>query len=304
MATVNGCGSCSPSPDHKCLILLTFDLFSGIYAFRSLQAEQLFNVLQEAIQSSSSSNMPPLASNNLIGNNAIGFNESTNSLNATIGVMSSPTDTSGQHGDMITMTMTAPVHNYVNDVHQYMNTNTMSAGNPCYSAMPVTSNSLPVNGVTDINTNYAKLDDLVQYYVNIKVASPPLSVPLSLPLISPLNSTISDEPKCVSQSIAPTKPDKVPTPLTLSSDEPMNYIMLDLDTTPSGAGGGPHFVTTAPATPVTKTPKNGENSWTPPGTPTSLSSQCPQVAQSYATIDFDKTVALCSTANHLRKDRV
>lgn len=55
---------------------------------------------------------------------------------------------------------------------------------------------------------------------------------------------------------------------------------------------GAFYVNTAPTTPVSLTaPKIGENAWTPPG-------RLPAVpAQSYTTIDFEKTVALSSTLN-------
>lgn len=78
-------------------------------------------------------------------------------------------------------------------------------------------------------------------------------------------------------------------PQTPPSDtEPINYTILDLDDERPG-----HIVTTAPVTPISKTPK--AHNWTPPGTPTSCTLY-PQ--QPYATIDFDKTVALSSAANH------
>lgn len=87
---------------------------------------------------------------------------------------------------------------------------------------------------------------------------------------------------------------------TSTSNEPVNYIMLDLDQNTSGHPSGPTIVTTAPATPVSKTPTMDyplTSSSTPPGpsTPTSTS------PQQYATIDFDKTVALSTSAANHRK---
>lgn len=68
-----------------------------------------------------------------------------------------------------TVRSTAP-HLYSNDIHEYINS-------PFYVNTPaviqnngfnsVQSQGLPTTR-TDVNTNYAKLDDLVKFYVNIK----------------------------------------------------------------------------------------------------------------------------------------
>lgn len=87
---------------------------------------------------------------------------------------------------------------------------------------------------------------------------------------------------------------------TSPTAEPVNYIMLDLDQ--SNTSGQPTVVTTAPATPVSKTPTmdypitNTSTSTTPPTTPTSVSPPQP-----YAQIDFAKTVALSNSAANHRK---
>ena len=313
----------------------------GIYAFRCAQAEQLFNVLQEAIQMCSSNNIA--ATGGTLPTATTGSNPGSpvqNNANVEISGTNQRRDSR----------ISSPPHNYANDVHPYINspfyvnTNTVSTSLP--PATAVASQSLPTTGVTDINTNYAKLDDLVNYYVNIMTPATSSSTTAnassqetkssnatsivenhpseatSTTVSSQDNSTSErkdpDEPRPSSPipptltpdnhlqqvtkpALPPTISTLAPPPRTPTGDEPMNYIMLDLDTsTSSNTAGGAHFVTTAPATPVSKTPKNGENSWTPPGTPTSLTSlpgqQLPK--QSYVTIDFDKTIALSSAANH------
>lgn len=94
--------------------------------------------------------------------------------------------------------------------------------------------------------------------------------------------------------------------ITLSEiAEPVNYIILDLENTNTNNNNGPVYVTTGPATPVFKTPEEGSfilPGTTPPSTPTSIksiSSNYPP--QSYATIDFDKTMALSNSAASHRK---
>ena len=95
-------------------------------------------------------------------------------------------------------------------------------------------------------------------------------------------------------------PEKIELITPLESTEPVNYIVLDLDNTINN--NGPTIVTTAPATPISKSPK-GDLSFvpTPPSSPTSVKSIPNNLPQSYATIDFDKTIALSNSAASHRK---
>ncbi|KAI1286887.1 Fibroblast growth factor receptor substrate 2 [Halotydeus destructor] len=312
----------------------------GIYAFRCSQAEQLFNALQEAIQSCSSTNFPTatgtgfMSTNSLIESRPSGVNSlpgspATSPVTGTaapevptgprrnsrllLGSCSSAAHTNETNHDEAR-------HNAYTNSPFYVNT---SATSNLPSATAVPSHSLHT-GVTDINTNYAKLDDLVRYYVNIKTPTLPtgsangsisgpsdkgdpiatglpvvkttkLSQGSSVPTSPVAVSTRKDSSVIIQKFVKPTSlivPKSLPT-------EQTNYIQLDLDSSSNSFSA--HFVTTAPATPVTKTPKNGPHSWTPPGTPTSLTSPVaigPSTSQlSYAKIDFDKTMALNSVVS-------
>lgn len=262
--------------------------------------------------------------------------------------------------------LSSPSHSYVNSFHNYINSPIYngSCSNTSHvegqSSRPVTSCSLPTTGVTDINTNYAKLDDLVRYYVNIntpvssstsglvRIDRPSIEgdqIRLNQMAVSKKSLTSTETGHQTSTSTGSIKPIMSPRgaasssssshfqfpPLsssaqnnmtlpttsvtsrlegspvltrTPSDKDPVNYIMLDLDNTSSEAKT--HFVSTCPATPVSKTPKGADNMWqippetTPiPGTPTSVGSSSgnggPRLP--YAMIDFDKTEALTSTAN-------
>lgn len=242
----------------------------------------------------------------------------------------------------------SPAHSYVNAIHNYISSPIYNGPPSDHSiSLPLTSHDLPTTGVTDINTNYAKLDDLVRYYVNISTPVTPGASGVSdrLPNSSPSppacevvserrksvvlgNGSIASRrsqtvetcptggtsrfqfPPTAAQLASSSSPSRLLTmdhPLALSDSDPVNYILLDLDTTPAATpAANTHFVSTAPATPVSKTPKS-EMVWpTPPdtqmpGTPTSIGSAGGSLSNgprmSYAMIDFDKTEALTSAAN-------
>jgi len=127
----------------------------------------------------------------------------------------------------------------------------------------------------------------VRFYENIKTPA----------AVSPLSQTSQKLTTGVQQNGETQSPPH--SPLSTNA-EPVNYIMLDLDQ--SNNSGQPTIVTTAPATPVSKTPTmdypvtNTSSSTTPPTTPTSASPPQP-----YAQIDFAKTVALSNSAANHRK---
>lgn len=243
----------------------------------------------------------------------------------------------------------SPSHSYVNAIHNYISSPIYNGPPSDHSiSLPLTSHELPTTGVTDINTNYAKLDDLVRYYVNISTPVTPGASAVSdrIPNSSPSppacetgseirksvvlgNGSIATRrsqtvntcpsggtsrfqfPPTAAQLASSSSPSQLLSmdhPLALSAgSDPVNYILLDLDATPA-ATPAPHtqFVSTAPATPVSKTPKS-EMVWpTPPdtqmpGTPTSVGSAGGSLSNgprmSYAMIDFDKTEALTLAAN-------
>lgn len=207
----------------------------GIYAFKCTNAEQLFNALQEAIQQCTSSALPLFAASNPTADN-------------------SPPEV----GPRYPLRQSAP-HLYSNDIHEY--TNSPFYVNTANTAQTAANSGLKTNARE--NQNYAKLDDLVRFYVNI---APQQTQPHN-----------EDNPDAA---------------------EPVNYIMLDLDQScPPSSGGTPTVVTTAPPTPVSKTPTmEYPPSATPPTTPTASSPPQP-----YAQIDFAKTVALSTSAANHRK---
>ncbi|XP_054160401.1 fibroblast growth factor receptor substrate 2-like [Oppia nitens] len=201
----------------------------GIYAFKCSNAEQLFNALQEAIQLNASQPPPTV----------------------------SP-DSNGTVPDVAPRLPPSRNTNPTNPTHEYINS-------PFYvNAGPQTprDTQLPT-ARSDVNTNYAKLDDLVRFYVNIR---------------TPAASQDSQ-----------TSPPRSP-----PAADPVNYILLDLDSGPPS--GQPTIVTTAPPTPVSKTPTMELPVVTPPTTPT-----CITVPMSYAQIDFAKTEALSASAANRRK---
>ncbi|RWS25379.1 fibroblast growth factor receptor substrate 3-like protein [Leptotrombidium deliense] len=307
------------------ILMITADLYVVMASIRNcsalnavavvpqVQAEQLFVVLQESIQRCSNTTIPPSFLANLP--NHITSPQHLSGL-VSISSPSVATDTNGaQSGALMTTSAVRqqqnnPPHLYANNVHQYTNT-------PCYVNVvkctsdgvtsPV-SNGPPVRlssnaeftGTTDVNTNYAKLDDLVRYYVNI-------NTPQSQKVLNTGRTSNSFDNNQSSRSL-PNSPTPVDTQQSTCTtavaemDEPVNYVTLDLDTN-SASCGSPTYVTTAPATPVSKTPKNGELTFnTSNGNCLQSSSACnggSQTPRQYATIDFDKTVALSnSVVNH------
>jgi len=329
----------------------------GIYAFRCREAEVLFNHLQEAINKCTSYPMTSYLAYTGLDTAAANPSPVTTELPgfqplscSVVGASPSPVTACEQDlrrdSYPLPSPTTHPIHNYVNSPI-YNGSNNYPDGNhgSPSSSRPVTSCSLPTtSGVTDINTNYAKLDDLmkVAHYVNVTTPMtrsdmtqerdddshqshnnmsysenhfskiqptlapsprhdsrfqfqfPPISSSPSSSAITTPNMTLPFKARDGSP-VLPTSP---------SETDPVNYIMLELGNNASHHSSG-HFVTTCPATPVSKTPKGGETVWPSPGevpgTPTSVgsvgggSSTGPKL--SYAMIDFDKTEALTSAAN-------
>ncbi|RWS07971.1 fibroblast growth factor receptor substrate 3-like protein [Dinothrombium tinctorium] len=276
----------------------------GIYAFKCRQAEQLFNVLQESIQRCSNTSLPPSLLANLP-------NHITSPQHLSGLVSISSTSVAPDPGPRISMPrINNPPHLYANNVHEYTNA-------PCYvntlkssslsseSMMSPLSNGPPVrlsnnidfmSGTTDVNTNYAKFDDLMRYYVNINT---PTSQPQSHKVSNTSRNSTSFDNQ--SSSSLPNSPTPVETTQPPPPEEPVNYVTLDLY--PTASCSSPTYVTTAPATPISKTPKNGELNFNQCNPVTSLSCNGgPLTPRQYATIDFDKTVALSNSAVNHRKN--
>lgn len=272
---------------------------AGIYAFRCAEAEELFNLLQEAINNSTML-MPP-------GNgNAIGHRGGI-----PMNILEEQTDQndrsppSRRGSSQLPSGASSSCHQYANtNIHNYINSpiyNTPN-GNSSGNMRPVASQSLPTTGVTDINTNYAKIDDIVRYYVNVD--TPAIVETTNEQGANGTRESVASRRRSGQGSASPVVPIKlmpVPSngvrtsssppssPVTPSNMAPVNYIQLDLDSA-SNSYTSHHIVTTAPATPVSKTPKGGEMSWTPPQTPDT------NTTQKYAMIDFEKTEALTSAS--------
>ena len=329
----------------------------GIYAFSCKEAEQLFNDLQEAINKCTPYNMTSYlaaaaagvaANGGLTNNDDEVVTEGAQTIHeiraSSIPNSCSPIDDERRGSQALS----SPSHSYVNSIHNYINSpiyNGSVSNNPSFAldsgppSRPVTSCSLPGSAVTDINTNYAKLDDLVKYYVNIntpmtssggnrsdrrsnEVEHLPLSQiqgqksSSSIQSSSQSSSNVTKSTTASSSRIPsrfqfpPTaaqsgmtssttrtngSPDILRTP---SDNVQFNYIMLDLEKPEKGITEG-HIVSTCPATPVSKTPK--DMVWPTegqPSTPTSIGSAgTSEPRLPYAMIDFNKTEALTSAAN-------
>ncbi|XP_074598045.1 uncharacterized protein LOC141852776 [Brevipalpus obovatus] len=113
----------------------------------------------------------------------------------------------------------------------------------------------------------------------------------------------SDKPKPISISPKPSRSNSRSESLEITeTPDPLNYVVLDLKNTVNN--NVPVCVTTGPATPISKTMKENDFNLplaSPPSTPTSLKSISSYPPQSYATIDFDKTMALSSSVVNHRK---
>lgn len=280
---------------------------SGIYAFRCAQADQLFNVLQESIQMSSSANF---TSQHAPEHAAT----TTGAPPATVtAALPGTTPLPHENGTRCVTRVSSPPHNYANDVRPYINspfyvnTNQSGAGGTqggraLPAATAVQSQTLPTSETnTDINTNYARIDYLVSYYANVVTPTAGTTTNATLPPSSSPPPTPADEhnqptdkpthdnnnsspprtptggkspvagtpvpPPDTPPPARPAAKAKAPPPLPTQlvnnasylvppprtptgdeRDEPMNYIMLDMDNSSSSfvAGGGAHIVTTAP----------------------------------------------------------
>jgi len=320
----------------------------GIYAFRCSQAEQLFNQLQEAINKCTNF---PLSITTL--NTGQQYNQppplpanpppslTPSSVSPVHAVLELTELNPNQRGSSTNGLMTSgtPPHSYVNAIHNYVNSpiyNGSAGGDSQVSSpmpgavddttarRPPTACSFPnsEHAITDINTNYAKLDGLARYYVNVNTSSKRSSSPAGPSSSRQLGvqaypvSRFPFPPQSGSNS---SKVTSLP-PTTPSDIEPVNYIQLDLENSSTADGKGVHYVSTAPLTPVSKSSKGGDTVWPTgngpsdtqlPPTPTSVvtSTTTTTTAASstgptrlpYAMIDFDKTEALTTTANNQRR---
>lgn len=283
---------------------------SGIYAFKCHRAEGLFNALQECIQNSGaasamtttiSSSMPapeqpapqaptglptvqrsdiifppPLSSGNGPTVDSSGYLEPI-----ALGPLRLPT-AQLPAATMPTTTQNPPGSQHLQ--HSYVN----SCGQ-CGQPHPPPC--------VDINTNYAKLDDLLRqeavvkqrdsnhFYVNVS----PMPLAQSQP-----HQPAPAPPHSYANLSCPASPERVGASASngLLADE-VNYVVLDLDHQSDSSTSAVSPVTTA-APPVTAAPGGAAApSLTPGSQPTSPL----RTPEGYATIDFDRTAALSNSAN-------
>lgn len=234
----------------------------GIYAFRCSKAEELFNVLQEAINSTSLQPIPNGTTRRSVDDRI---------TEISMNILATPMDQMDHNvGNSCRETsqdrkFSSSDHQYANiNIHNYINSpiySTSDGDSPRHGNLLLTRSS-PISGVIDTNTNYATMSEMAGY--------------LNVDPVTGLNNE---------QHVSSTPPSS---PVSPSYPVTVNYTQLDLNPSCNS-----HLVvTTAPATPVTKTGK--EMSWTPPTTPDT------SAPQKYAMIDFEKTEALTSASSQRR----
>ncbi|XP_070382893.1 fibroblast growth factor receptor substrate 3-like [Dermacentor albipictus] len=301
---------------------------SGIYAFKCHRAEALFNALQECIQNSGaasamtttisssatatdqqqsvpSSGVVPLTSqrNDIIFPPPISNGPTVDSSGylepISLGPLRPPTTTQSNTAAITTATVTAQnlpqhvQHSYVNSCAQ------------CGQPHPPPC--------VDINTNYAKLDDLLRqeavvkqrdsnhFYVNVN------------PM--PLSQQHQQPPPSQTHSYAnlscPASPERAVPPSAAASSsaaaaaglvnngglaDEVNYVVLDLDhQSDSSTSAVSPVATAAPVVGTTAVAPGGATvALAPPGSQPTSPIRTPE---GYATIDFDRTAALSNSAN-------
>lgn len=284
---------------------------SGIYAFKCHRAEGLFNALQECIQNSGaasamtttiSSSMPapeqaapqapsglptvqrgdiifppPLSSGNGPTVDSSGYLEPIalgplRPPTAQLPATTTPTATQNPPGSQHLQ------HSYVNSCGQ------------CGQPHPPPC--------VDINTNYAKLDDLLRqeavvkqrdsnhFYVNVS--------PMPLAQSQQHQPAAPPPPHSYANLSCPASPERAGASANngLLADE-VNYVVLDLDHQSDSSTSAVSPVTTA-APPVTAAPVGAA---APTLTPGSQPTSPLRTPEGYATIDFDRTAALSNSAN-------
>lgn len=286
---------------------------SGIYAFKCHRAEGLFNALQECIQNSGaasamtttiSSSMPapeqtaPQAPTGLptVQRNDIIFPAPLSSGNG-------PTVDSSGYLEPIALGPLRPPMAQLN-----------TATTPTVTQNPPSSQHLQHSYVNscgqcgqphpppcvDINTNYAKLDDLLRqeavvkqrdsnhFYVNVSPMPQGQSQQQHQPAAPP------PQPHSYANLSCPASPERAGASANngLLADE-VNYVVLDLDHQSDSSTSAVSPVTTA-APPVTAAPAGAAVAALTPGSQPTSPLRTPE---GYATIDFDRTAALSNSAN-------
>lgn len=252
---------------------------SGIYAFKCHRAEGLFNALQECIQNSGAAaamtttissisdqqqQQQQNAPTTLLNNTTVHSGFSTASSN-TVPAMDSAgylepialgnlRDAGTRHVDEASRNLQ---HSYVNSCAQ------------CGQPHPPPC--------VDVNTNYAKLDDLLKqeaggkrrdqqhFYVNVFTGG---------------SESQQNQQHSYANLSCPASPDRG---TALEEGRQVNYVVLDLDHRSDSSTSVVSPVATATPNGLTATPSQPSSPlWAPEG---------------YATIDFDRTAALSNSAN-------
>lgn len=301
---------------------------SGIYAFKCHRAEALFNALQECIQNSgaasamtttisSSATVPdqqqtvppssvvPLTSqrNDIVFPPPISNGPTVDSSGylepISLGSLRPPTSTQSNAAAITTpgaMSQNLPQHSYVNSCAQ------------CGQPHPPPC--------VDINTNYAKLDDLLRQEAGVKPRDSNHFYVNVNPM--PLNQQQQHQQPLQTHSYAnlscPASPERTVPPTAVSSStaaaaaglinnggsvDEVNYVVLDLDhQSDSSTSAVSPVATAAPAVGATAAAPGGTAA---AGVATLVPSSQPtspiRTPEGYATIDFDRTAALSNSAN-------
>ncbi|XP_037272120.2 uncharacterized protein LOC119164117 [Rhipicephalus microplus] len=295
---------------------------SGIYAFKCHRAEALFNALQECIQNSgaasamtttiSSSVAAPDQQQPAPPSSIVPMTSQRNDIVFPPPVSNGPTVDSSGYLEPISLGSLRPA--------------AMSQSNAAAITMPnSTSQNLPqhsyVNSCAqcgqphpppcvDINTNYAKLDDLLRQEAGVK----PRDSNHFYVNVNPMPLNQQQHPlqtHSYANLSCPASPERTVPPSTASataaagllnnggSADEVNYVVLDLDhQSDSSTSAVSPVATAAPVVGATtvapgSTAVAGASTITPGSQPTSPT----RAPEGYATIDFDRTAALSNSAN-------
>ncbi|KAK8778305.1 hypothetical protein V5799_020356 [Amblyomma americanum] len=296
---------------------------SGIYAFKCHRAEGLFNALQECIQNSGAAS----AMTTTISSSATGSEQPAPQAPVSVPIT--------QRSDII---FPPPVNNGPTvDASGYLEPIALGSLRPptaqstAATTPTVTSQTLPgsqqhqlqhsyVNSCgqcgqphpppcVDINTNYAKLDDLLRqeavvkqrdsnhFYVN--VSPMPLGQPQQQQQHQPTPAPPPPQTHSYANLSCPASPERAGASSSngLAVDE-VNYVVLDLDHQSDSSTSAVSPVATAAPTVATAASGGATVSGTGASlTPGSQPTSPLRTPEGYATIDFDRTAALSNSAN-------
>lgn len=295
---------------------------SGIYAFKCHRAEALFNALQECIQNSgaasamtttiSSSVAAPDQQQPAPPSSIVPMTSQRNDIVFPPPVSNGPTVDSSGYLEPISLGSLRPAATSQSNAAAITMPNSTSQNLPQHSYV----NSCAQCGqphpppCVDINTNYAKLDDLLRQEAGVKPRDSNHFYVNVNPM--PLNQQQHAlQTHSYANLSCPASPERTVPPSTASttaaagllnnggSADEVNYVVLDLDhQSDSSTSAVSPVATAAPAVGATavapgSTAVTGASTITPGSQPTSPT----RAPEGYATIDFDRTAALSNSAN-------